>query len=545
MGVTRILTGHFFRRFFDNDTLQVEGDTVTTVARAVSAVAVPGLMFAFFLQNQYPARTRWGAIQDQFFFVLLSFVVMGLVTILEWEMLFPDRMDFLILGPLPLRSREMLGAKAAALAGFAGLFLFGTNALSTSLYPLVAKAGFWWPAVAQATAVGMAGMFAVMSFLALNGMLRSVLDTPRFRVVSPAVQMVSVMGLVLLLLGYLRYGDSLEALLSGGMGRMDFVRWVPPVWFLGLYDRMLWGAGAPAFAGEVAPYAVRGTAVAAGVVAVTYPVAWARMRRAAIEGDAGRRRRPVGWVSGVVHGVVRRPGERAVFGFIGQTMRRNTRYQVYLAMYCGTGLALAVACGVGERSGGGMGVSERGLRAVMPLLLFWVVAGLRTAFAMPLQMGARWVFRVAGGDGEGCVAAPRRWATVGAIGVVAVVLVGLWGAGLGWRGLVVQGVLGVGLCLLLTDGFFFRPRVPFTQPRMPGKVNFPLMLTLYVGVLGPFCFAMVWLAGWMERELWRLVWVGLGTAVVHRGLRWMARGPMEVEEEMEGYEGEFQLLNLS
>ena len=251
-GVVGILTGHFFRRFFDNDTVQVEGDTETTVVRAVAAVAMPGLMVAFFLQNQYPSRTRWGRVEDQFFFVLLSFVVMGLVTVLEWEMLFPDRMDFLILGPLPIRAREMLGAKAAALLGFAVLFLVGTNGLSLVMYPLVAKAGFWWPAVAQATAVGMAGVFAVLGFLGLSGTLRCVLSTAWFRVVSPAVQMVSVMGLVLLLLGYLRFGDSMEAVVSGGMGQMGFVRWLPPVWFLGVYDRTLWGAGAPAFAGEAA-----------------------------------------------------------------------------------------------------------------------------------------------------------------------------------------------------------------------------------------------------------------------------------------------------
>ncbi len=538
-----MLTGHFFRRFFDNDTVQVEGDTVTTAVRAVAAVAMPGVTVAFFLQNQYPSRPLWGRLADQLFFVVLSFCVMGLVTILEWEMLFPDRMDFLILGPLPIRAREMLGAKAAALAGFVGLLLVGTNGLSGLMYPMVAKAGFWWPAVAHATAVGMAGVFAVLAFLALSGVLRCVLSPGWFRVVSPAVQMVSVMGLVLVLLGYLRCADSLEAPLSGGMGRLAFVRWLPPVWFLGVYDRMLYGAGAPGFAGEAARHAVWGTAVAAGVALVTYPLAWARMRRSAVEGDAGRRRAPAAWWAGLVHRVVRRPGERAVFGFVGQTMRRNTRYQVYLAMYCGTGLALAVACGVAVGPGG-LGVSERGVRAVMPLLLFWVVAGLRTAFAMPLEMGARWVFRMAGGDGVGAMAAPRRWAVAAAMGVAGVVLLGLWGVGMGWRGMVVQGVLGVCLGVLLGDGFFFRPRVPFTQPRMPGRVNFPLTLTLYVGVLGPFCFAMAWMAGWMERDLWRLIWVVVGTAAVHAGARWMARGPMEVEEEMEGYEGEFQLLNL-
>lgn len=65
--ITRILVDHFFRRFFDNDTIQVDGDTVTTVVRAVSVVTVPGLMISFFLQSQYPGRSAWGAIADQYF----------------------------------------------------------------------------------------------------------------------------------------------------------------------------------------------------------------------------------------------------------------------------------------------------------------------------------------------------------------------------------------------------------------------------------------------------------------------------------------------
>lgn len=540
----RILTGHFFRRFFDNDTLQVEGDTVTTVVRAVAAVAVPGLMVAFFLQNQYPARTRWGAIEDQCFLVLLSFAVMGLVTIVEWEMLFPDRTDFLILSPLPVKPREMLTAKAAALAGFVALFLFGTNALSTLMYPLVAKSGFWWPAIAQAVGVGMAGVFAALSFVALSGVLRCVLGTPQFRIASPVLQMLAVMALVLLLLGYFRFGDSLEAMLSGPLG---VARWLPPMWFLALYDRLLYGDGAPAFARELTPYAVRATLGLAAVVLITYPLAWERMRRAALEGSAGRQRRPMRWFARLTHAVVRRPAERAVFHFLGQTIRRNTRYQVYLAMYCGTGLALALACSVGVRAGGGLVepvLSERGLRAVMPLLLFWVIAGLRTAFAFPLNLGARWVFRVAGSAAEGVVDAPRRWALVAAVGVGAAILPALGGVGFGAREVLVQAVCGLCLCVLLTDGFFFRPNVPFTQPRLPGRVNFPLMLTLYIGVLPLFVFGMALLAERLERRLWELLAVLLGTAVVHAGLRRLARGPMEMEEEMEGYEGEFQLLNL-
>src|SRR5580658_10342135 len=45
---------HFFRRFFDNDTLSLDGETQTTVIRALAFVAIPTFMFAFWLLPSYP-----------------------------------------------------------------------------------------------------------------------------------------------------------------------------------------------------------------------------------------------------------------------------------------------------------------------------------------------------------------------------------------------------------------------------------------------------------------------------------------------------------
>ena len=543
-GITGRLMGHFFRRFFDNDTVQSDGDTLTTVVRAISAVAMPGLTIAFFLQNQYPHRTRWGAIQDQAFFVLFSFVVLGAVTIFEWEMLFPDRIDFLVLSPLPLKPMQMLLSKGAALFGFALLFLVGANALGALVYTMVAKGPFWRQLFAHGMAVLLAGIFAVLAFLASNGLLRCVLDTPRFRLASPVAQMLSVMALVLLLLAYVEYGDSLPALLSTPAGP---ARWLPPLWFLGLYDQLLYGASAPAFARPMAAKALGGTLIAATLVLITYPLAWGRMRRMALEDGSSRRRAARGWWSSVTNRLLSRPEERAIFHFIGQTLRRNNRYQVYLALYCGTGLALAVACAVRlhvEEGGARLAISDPGLHATLPLLLFWVVAGLRSAFALPLNLPARWLFRIVGANSSACAAAAPRWALLCALAVACANLLTMRAAGWGLRRLLVQAVCGVCLAVLLTDGFFVRRSLPFTQPRLPGRVNFPLMLTLYIGVLGPFLFAMVYLEGRMERgPAGLLVLVGL-TAAIHAAVRYARRSPMEVEEEMEGYEGEFQLLGL-
>ena len=114
------------------------------------------------------------------------------------------------------------------------------------------------------------------------------------------------------------------------------------------------------------------------------------------------------------------------------------------------------------------------------------------------------------------------------------------------RRLLVQAVCGLCLCVFLTDGFFvFQQKVPFNQPRMPGKTSLPLMLTLYFGVFPPFIFGVIYMETQIEKNLAKLLLLGALTAAIHTALV-MARGTsVEVEEEMEGYEGEFQLLNLS
>ena len=544
--VTHILTRHFFRRFFDSDTVQVEGETLTTIIRAISVVAAPGLMLAFFLQNQYPRRSQWGAIQDQYFFVLFSFVAMGAVAIFEWEMLFPDRSDFLILTPLPLKPLQMLGAKATALIAFLTLFLVSANIFGTLILPAVSKGAFFRQVYAHGCAVLLAGLFASLFFLALGGILLCVLNAATFRVISPIVQMFSVAALVLLMLHYFKYSDSMQAWFSEPLG---LVRWIPPLWFLGVYEQLLHGSSAPPFAQEMARYAVDGTLASASVVLLTYPLAWARMRRMAIEGTTQRLRRPsLGW-TWLIHRALQQPGERAVFHFIGRTIAGKTRYQVYLAMYGGSGLALAIACAVVFRINGDRlqpAFSQEGLHAVMPLLLFWVIAGLRAAFAFPTDLAARWVFRVTGASVRECAAAGRRWALLSAWGVMGCVLAVLRLAGWDARRLLVQLVCGLCLCTLLTDGLFaFDKGIPFNHPRMPGTKSLPLMLTLYVGVLPPSLFGVIWLEMQYEKDLLKLLLLGLGVTALHVGYRRLQTGPEEVEEEMEGYEGEFQVLGLS
>lgn len=543
---TRVLIDHFFRRFFDSDTVQVEGETLTTVVRAIAIVTTPGLMASFFMQNQYPQRSAWGTIQDQYSFVLFSFLVMGIVTIFEWEMLFPDRWDFLVLSPLPVKPLQMFGAKASALIAFLGLFLISSNFFGTLILPLVTKRYFFRQVYAHGVAVSLAGLFASLFFLALGGLLLCTLGARRFRLISPAIQMISVTTLLLLFMHYVRYGDAMQELLENPYG---MARWSPPFWFLGVYEQLLHGNDAPAFVPVMMKYALRGTLLAAAVVVLTYPLAWARMRKMAIEGSSQQRRQQPRWLAWLLNQITQSPVQRATFIFIGQTIVRNNRYQVYLAMYAGAGLGLVIACAATLRTSGDasvFGLSNQGLHAMMPLLLFWLIAGLRATFAFPLDLAAGWIFRITGASISDSATAARRWIQVCGGGVVIAILAVLAAARWNLRDLLVQLICGLCLCSLLVDTFFgLYKSVPLNQPRLPGKTSLPLMLTLYIGIFPLFVLGVIAAEMRLERDPVKLLIPIAGAVVLHIAVKRLRSGPDEVAEEMEGYEGEFQLLGLS
>jgi hypothetical protein len=330
--------------------------------------------------------------------------------------------------------------------------------------------------------------------------------------------------------------------------QVQVVRWMPTVWFLGVYERVLYGDAALPFAAEMARRGMIATAAVAVVAVVTYPMAWARMRRMAIEGSASNRLRPWRVSEWLVQRVVRKPGERAVFSFIGQTMARHNRYQVYLSMYYGIGLALAIACSLAftvQDKQIHIGTSGDGLHALAPLMMFWVIAGLRAAFGLPVNLQAGWIFRVTGVKLSECAAAARSWAMMCAMVVLGLILVVL--RLLGWDAwhLLVQAGTGFCVALLLTNAFFFAPEaVPFNKPRMPGNSKWGLVMVLYLIVLPQFVFRMIDVEKGVEKKWTRAAGWCVATAVVWGLMVWRRRKSPPLDDDWAEYSGEYLLLGL-
>ena len=120
--------------------------------------------------------------------------------------------------------------------------------------------------------------------------------------------------------------------------------WLPPFWFLGLYETVL-GTKHAIFR-ELAPRAGLATVGSLAVATLAYLAGYARSRRRVLESPASAAREPgalaraINWV--IYRVVVRGAPEQAVVGFVAKTLRRSQRHQLVLAVYVGIALAFAV-----------------------------------------------------------------------------------------------------------------------------------------------------------------------------------------------------------
>src|SRR5215831_2947609 len=235
-----LLAAHFFGRLFDNDIVSQKGDMRTNVVQALGLVATPGLMVPFYMIPQrarfsQPFAYNWILLSDYYFFILYSMVIMGLVMVFEWDALFPDRRDYLILTPLPLRGNAIFAAKTLALFVFLGLFLLDANFFCTLLGPLVTGGeGTPWSTISKLLVAHMAavcggGAFIALAIAGVQGVLINLVPGRWLRRVSSCVQMALMALLVLALFLTPLICASIRPLIER---HSPLLRWFPPFWFL-------------------------------------------------------------------------------------------------------------------------------------------------------------------------------------------------------------------------------------------------------------------------------------------------------------------------
>ena len=533
-----LLVRHLLDRFFNNEIVSVDGETLPLIMTVAWAIALPTLVATIFLFPAYHAfRPRppippfWGRVADHYGFVMYSWVVMGAITAFEWDLLVPNVLDVFVLSVLPIAERRLLLARVVAILTFLGLFLIGTSSLGTIFFPLATEPSDVPRAyAAHFVAVMTAGLCSASMVLALQGLLISLLGARLFRAISSFLQSLIMMVLSTVLFLFPVFARSLEALIQLGS---TAVRCFPPFWFLGIYESIVGGPAAlPAFT-QLAHTGYQATALLMMLAVITYPLAYARSTRQAVEGSIApnTRSRLVQPAIRVLHAMlVRTASRRAVYHFISQTLFRSQRHRLYLAMYAGIGIALSCVWIVLLRVEGGhirIAVSPSGVRLAVPALAFWIVAGLCTSLLSPADPAGSWVFRLIHGKPTSEHLAATKlwvllWAMVTTLGAVAVLQLTSSPELRAPREVVTQFLLSAGICLLLTDAFLLQTAtIPFTEARVPHNTDLGFILLRYIVFFPVLVVATVNYEWWIEVSAAHLVITALGIIAAHFALRYV------------------------
>ncbi len=181
-GPTLLLAKTFFARFFESELMPPGIAPVQLVIWSLALLATPGLLLpvrfagAYSMMQRDPAALAQAFFLHRLLFVTLPMMALGMVALVTWDGMFPDRRDARILTPLPVPGRVLVTARLLALAALAVVFIAGINLVPTLLYgPALAAFGgassMLHGILAHFVTTTMAGLFVFCTLVALQGVV--------------------------------------------------------------------------------------------------------------------------------------------------------------------------------------------------------------------------------------------------------------------------------------------------------------------------------------------------------------------------------------
>jgi hypothetical protein len=500
----RLLLKLFQDRFFESDDASPGGGFQTNITQVLGFLLTSSFIVCYMLMpvvgrilhGNQGVQLGWAIRGIQLFSPSYTFAVIGFAMFFEWDMLFPNRRDFLILAPFPITVRQLFAAQLVALAKFVGLLIVSVNIFPTIFVGLMSLAGPFRGTGARmvmaeiGATVGVSA-FAFFGVAAFQGLLINLTSPRVFRRISPFVQMLGMSTMILTILTYPIY---MQLLRHAAENRQVWLWLFPPVWFAGLYD--LFFPNPQGLFAQLGVHALWMLAAAIVLCALTWAAGFRRHFRRTLESEDTRTRMRSASIPKLL---VRSPEERAIFQFSGKTLARSRKHQLFLVTYLSVGMSLAVNFAAGVRAGK-LYLDDDGARAFPFLIAFFVVSGFRAVFQFPAELASNWLFRITEG----------RWAEIartvtrkrvllsGLMPVLLVLLpaeIAVWG---GWR---VHTLFQFAAGALLVELMFWTfDKVPFTCSYFPGRTSLSVLFVLYLYGFTNYSFQLADLELTIERR---------------------------------------------
>jgi hypothetical protein len=491
MDRTLLLARTFFGRFFESELMPQGLPQVQLVIWPLALVAAPGLLLPVGFVLRYSAAANRGEplthafLAHRLLFITLTMTVIGMVALVIWDGMFPDRRDARILSVLPVPGRILIAARLIALSALCGIFLVGVTAVPTIIY----GAGYGAFGGASSAIHGvlahfistvLAGIFVFSALVALQGIVLNIGG----RVAADRLSLLLQVTFVMLLLQMIFFLRGIERMVSTDLN-VGWLGALPSMWFLGLYDVI--GGRPAAGAASLALVALGATVVTTATAIVLFVGTHGRLTKSALEGVARQRR---GMLAGLMVGRLIRsehihPVSRAVYDFTLRTLIRTRNNRLLMAMYVGVALAFIVSAILPLVVRAGLdGFTKPSIEILSaPLFLsFFTLIGMRVAFSIPVEPKASWTVRLSEPVNRAAAVAGVRRAML-VMGVLPSVVLAatsamaLWGTRAALAHVLVTTAMGS----LLTELLLYRlVKVPFTCTYYPGNSKIRTLWPLYV-----------------------------------------------------------------
>ena len=495
-GQFSVLTRHFFHRFFQNDIVDFEDQMKEKVIGGMAFLAILGVQVSHTLLLKYLFLEEEGpSWVDKSFFLWIFMLLLGLITVVEWDVIFPDRRDYLNLMPLPVSMKTLFLAKSASFFLFVGLFsaaahapssfafgYFLTRFRSDSFLFLLRYMG------AHLVAGSAASIFLFFFLVFLQGFLMCLLSYGLYRRIALVIRFVLLTAIIFLLIVSLTASVTIPQSFSNFPAMKEaqarFLYAFPPMWFVGLYECLL-GNTDPFFAaqGRIALWAVLLSVLAFfGAGAISYA------RHLKKSQEVRRERGPLKRIKDIFSRIfdvviLRNQTQRAAFHFFGQTLWRSIPHKMRLFNYLAfaSGLCL-IMLGTAQFMRSQMIPSNRTVLAIPLVLSFFLLLGIRSLANVPASLEANWIFQLT-------EQAPLRYYFVGfkkaiifeTLFPLFVLVLAFYQFLWGWRLALLHTSFGLAASLLLLEGLFWRyQKIPFTCTFVPGKAKVHVFWLPYV-----------------------------------------------------------------
>jgi len=557
------LAAHFGMKLFSGSG---EGGLELGAGTVLALLAAPGAFISIMLLDKYSSLLRFfrgnipfdpyaASVTDQYFFLTFSMAITGIVTVLKWDNIFPDRRDYMNLAPLPIATSQIFLANVTAIVLIAVAFAVDVNAVSSLFFPMVVTmeqpkfAAYVQFARAHFAGVLLASLFVSFALFALIGTLMVLLPDSVFRRISIYVRVL----VVIMLLGLLCSTFAVAPLLSTlHAGTLSPLRWLPPVWFLGL-SRTIMGKADAAMAqvGTIGLWAVIAVAILAPLVYVLsyyrYFIRIPETLDTTIRSRAPRSLFPMRLMDLVV---LRSAYERATYRFALKTLLRNDRHSLIFGGFAGLGIVIAsqtLLSAVNQKSSA---APSAAMISVPFTLAYFLICGLRFVFDLPAELRANWVHRaILDSEQQSPADAARKVVLTFVLPWILAVCLPLYLYYWGWpMGTALIAVLIAG-CYLLADILLRRfAKIPFACAYPPWKQSATVIVLFYV--LGLWAFASL-LPGLEHALLLKSVWYLWLLALVLQVARLVLRRLRDDDPRSrilvfeEAPDMPFELLNLS